>query len=199
MTPEVFRQVLLEKSPEEIVRDILLSGDPVGISNELVSHVQREITASFNIPINSVDLYVVGSGKMGFSIVEKWDLNTKVKLQRFRAFSPLSDIDIAVVSQRLFYLFWKEISTYSHGNEEYRKDTKQGMFMLWGWLRPDHFPKNAVLPFCQTWWDKFNGFSADTRFGRRKVRGGLYFSRWFLEAYQCRAVRECRTMEELMK
>ena len=72
-----------------------------------------------------------------------------------------------------------------------------GDYLVCGWLRPDYFPKDARIRSCDDWWELFNRFSVDPRFNRRKVRGGLFYSRTQLELYARRAIRDCAEAEEL--
>jgi hypothetical protein len=199
LSPDEFKALVLQKSPDDIVRDEILSPGAYAIADDLIEYMRRELSASFNIPIDKIQLFIVGSGKFGFSISRKKEKESGQWLPRYRSFSAESDIDVAVVSQTLYYLIWKELAGYAHGDNEYMFSSEQGAYMLWGWLRPDFFPKYAGLVLSETWWQKFNSFSADTRFGRRKIRGGLYFGRWFLSEYQKRAVVECRNEEELKR
>ena len=199
MTPAEFQQLLAQKSAEDIVSEKILSNGSFALTDDLLDEMHRDLCAAFNLGLDKVKIYVVGSGKLGFSIAEKFDKKNRILLPRYRSFSAESDIDIAVVSQTLYYLIWRELAAHAHDDDYYMRNSEQGAYMLWGWLRPDFFPKSAKLTFCERWWHQFYSYSADTRFGRRDIRGGLYYTKWFLEAYQQRAVRACQLDEELKR
>jgi hypothetical protein len=190
MQPDEFKELLFRLSPEEIVQQLILS--PGGeVSAENLAHIQNKLAAVFNVEAAEVELYLVGSARLGFSLIEK----KKKDLRRYRPFGPESDLDIAVVCPRIFYKIWVEVSRYAHATEHFLSKSQLGPYLTYGWLRPDYFPAQQRL--CDAWWNTFAEFSADIRFGRRKVRGGLYYGRSFLEMYQRRAILDCKSAEEL--
>ena len=144
-----------------------------------------------------INLWIVGSAKLGFSMTEK-HASGGVILPRYRLFSPESDIDVAVVSPALFDILWNELSTYAHRVPRLPWDSKRlGDYLVCGWLRPDCFPENVRLRKCDAWWDLFRRLSADSRFGRRKIRGGLFHSKEHMKRYLRRGLSECAISEAI--
>lgn len=199
MLPAEFKELLNQETVEAIVEKYILAPGAFSIGDELIEEVRQSLVATYNVNLSkeTFEVIVVGSGKLGFSISKGRDKTTGESKERYRVFSPGSDIDIAIVSQKLFFLLWKEIAEHTHLDHNYVKSSNIGTYMTWGWIRPDMFPRNAQLPLCESWWANFHRFSADTRFGRRKVRGGIFFHKWFLSKYQQQAVRECLAEEKL--
>lgn len=194
VTVEEFRSICRTEEAEHIVDNILLADDALHVSAENRDCLRNVISTKFSVDENEVKLWVIGSAKLGFSLVEKRKGGNL--LPRYRKFSALSDIDVAVVSSEVFQLVWDELSIYAHGSSFMPWDSgRLGDYMVYGWLRPDHFPKCRIRR-CDDWWDLFRVLSTDPRFGRRCVRGGLFYSVGHLRRYLRRAVAECIKMEQ---
>jgi hypothetical protein len=197
MTPEEFKLRLRTSPIEEIVREVILGEGAVHVSSDNILHIGQRLAESFGSEREGVQVWVVGSAKLGFSTSEK-----KVKdgplLRRYRPFRAESDIDIAVVSPHIFNAIWADLATYA-----YRRAPrwlpwdagKLGSYLVHGWLRPDHFPRGVRR--CDEWWDVIHSLSREARFARHLVRGGIYNSVESLIEYHTRAVRDCRNALEL--
>jgi hypothetical protein len=164
------------------------------IADSEITYLQKTLGASFQTE-TAVDVWIVGSAKLGFSITEKGGPDGS-RLPRYRPFGPQSDIDVAVISQGIFNLIWNDLSAHAHQTPRLPWDSKAlGDYLVCGWLRPDHFPKRVRLRSCDLWWDLFRSFSANRKFGARKVRGGLFADVDHLRRYLSRAVTECYHLE----
>jgi hypothetical protein len=196
VTPEEFCNQLLTNDIEDVVDNVLLGGEAIHFNADQQRQVSRAVCSKFGVDEADLDLRIVGSAKLGFSISEKRK-NGGTSLPRFRLFSPESDVDIAIVSERVFESIWDELSRHAYRKPWMPWDSgKLGDYMIYGWLRPDHFPKNVRLRRCDDWRDLFSRLSADSRFGRRAIRGALYHSLEHLRRYQLRGLSECRSALE---
>lgn len=184
-----FKKALQEDSASDVVANIILANGAKHVSDEAIQYAEAQIRSQFQIPNqHSLNIIVVGSAKLGFSIAEKTILGRNT-LPRYRDFDPYnSDIDLAIVCQKLYFDIWRDLSTYSHNQTPFPWDTHLGKYALVGWLRPDHFPKLQRPLSCMKWWELFQSLSNSVPFNRQKVRGGLYFHKDFLNQYQQRAV-----------
>lgn len=191
-----FRKALRESSATDVVSDIILSKGAKHVSTEALQHAEASLRSKFQISEkHPLEIIVVGSAKLGFSIAEK-PIAGRNPLPRYRDFDPYnSDIDLAIVCQKLYFDIWRDLSTYSHNQLPFPWDSQLGKYALVGWLRPDHFPKLQGPLSCMRWWELFQNMSKSTQFNRRKVRGGLYFHRDFLHQYQQRAVVQAQRAE----
>jgi len=195
VTLEQFREYCSTNSIDDIVDNILLADDAVHISAENRTFLSEEIARVFGIKESDIRTWIVGSAKLGFSITEK-KKNGQL-LPRYRPFSAVSDIDIAIVSPKLFRLIWDELSMYVNGKSWIPWDSgRLGDYMVYGWLRPDYFPTGHRIKKCDDWWDQFRKFSSDPRFNRRSVRGGLFHSVDDLRRYLRRSVLDCVRAEQ---
>lgn len=191
-----FREALKLRPAADVVGEIILAPNAKHVSREAIEHATASLRSNFQIADQyQLEVIVVGSAKLGFSIAEKPVLGRQ-PLPRYREFDPIhSDIDLAIVSQKLFYDIWRDLSVYSHRQVPFPWDTPLSKYLVLGWLRPDKFPATQRPLNCQRWWELFNELSVSPLFGRRKVRGGLYFNRDFLSQYQQRAVLAAQSQE----
>jgi hypothetical protein len=196
MEIEDFKRALLNSTPDVVVNDIILAPGAKHVGDAVIADATSKPRSIFQLDTKyPLDVIVVGSAKLGFSIAEK-QITGKNPLPRYREFDPRnSDIDLAIVSQKLFFDIWQALSFYSHQQTVFPWDTKLASYLVLGWIRPDHFPQiDRPIP-CKKWWELFNQFSSSKEFGRRKVRGGLYFHKDFLNQYQQRSVVDARNAE----
>ncbi|TCT19698.1 hypothetical protein [Thiobaca trueperi] len=192
MTDDDLKKILLDGDLEEFVDSIVLSKESTHFPTEKVCMVAEVLKAKFAIEIMPAQIYVVGSAKIGFGIFQKRTREGSI-LPAFRPFRAESDIDLAVVCPKLFELIWDELSTYANKMPSIPWDSgRLGDYMVYGWLRPDHFPRHVRLRRCDDWWDVFHGLSADSRLGRRSIRAALYHSFEHLRRYQLRGINQCR-------
>lgn len=189
-----FKELLTKKNVDEITEEIILGAEAVHVSQDDLEFLRDRICSEFGLDQAQVEVIVVGSAKLGFSIVEKDGV--KGFKPRYRNFDEASDIDVAVVSQKLYFQCWRFLSVYSHRQAYMPWDAgKVSDYMVVGWMRPDHAIKIVPFPLMDSWWNLFGDFSSMTRFNKRRVRGGLYFMKSFLHDYHRRAVKECADLE----
>lgn len=192
MTADELRAQLLTSDLEDFVDNVVLNAPSPHFSTQQIAFVCQALSAKFGIALEPEQFYVVGSAKLGYGLFEK-RTGAGETLSAFRPFRPDSDIDIAIASPGLFDAIWNELSTYANAKPWIPWDSgKLGDYLIYGWLRPDHFPKGVRLRRCDDWWDTFRALSADSRLGRRTVRGALYHSRDHLRRYQMRGLNQCR-------
>ena len=110
MDNEEYKEDIQKLSVESIYNKYIISGDIWYFRNKygynwFEEYDRFKMFISNKLGVHYNDIAVAGSAKLGFS------LNPK---KNFRAFNDESDIDIIVISQKYFYLFW----------DSYRKDSK---------------------------------------------------------------------------
>jgi len=196
-TVDEFRRRLREVGSQAIVDEYILNDASEYISKASIAKIGARICATYQVVQADLDIWVVGSAKLGFSLTEK---RTKAgfTLPRYRKFRPESDIDIAVVHPAVFAAIWNELTIHAHNAGRWPWDSgRLGDYLVCGWFRPDHFPRHARLMRCDQWHDCFRALSNDVTLGRRQVRGGLFYSREQLARYLQRAVDDCVAAEEM--
>jgi hypothetical protein len=198
ITVDEFRERIRNGELDGLMDEVLLGDGAAHLTKNEIEHIRSSIASKFRIKGELPSVWIVGSAKLGFAITEK-RRKDGLWLPRYRPFSGRSDIDIAVVCPTLFDLLWNELGSHAHRHPRLPWDSgKLGDYLVCGWIRPDWFPLRVRLRNCDDWWDLFRSFSADVRFGRRKVRGGLFYSFEHLKRYHTRALKECSDAENLL-
>lgn len=138
MTVDEFKTELATYDVESIYNRHLLAGDVWFLHNlygdkwhekydELRLFISDKLSVHFN------DISIAGSAKFGFSINPKKD---------FKSFDYNSDIDIIVVSQKLFYRFWNAYRRDSYA-EIRTRDFNGVMFSIFRkYLSADYLDKS---------------------------------------------------------
>ena len=196
VTVSEFCNQLTSCTTDDIVERYLLSGTAVHVSSDTKNIIGKRLCEKYRVSLGELTLYIVGSAKLGFSLVEK-GRNGGLILPRYRQFGPHSDIDVAVIHDDIFDLVWRELSDYVFNRPFLPWDSgRLGDYLVGGRIRPDHFPKNVRLQRCDDWWEAVSNLSIEVFSGRRKVRAGLFRSKYVLSKYLGRAVHECKNVEE---
>jgi hypothetical protein len=129
------------------------------------------------------EVLVVGSGKLGFSIAPT---------KRYRHFSDTSDIDVALVSSRLFDACWADVFAFKVERNFWRRESEFNSYLVRGWIRPDMLPPARRFKRAGDWWAFFSALSKDLKTNYR-IRAGLYRAWPFLEQYQSVCVAQCQS------
>jgi len=154
------------------------------LSSDVYFELKREIAEQFKL--HPTEVLVVGSAKLGFSIVPK---------KRYRLFNDESDIDVALVAPQLFEQVWAEVYDYWYGGAYWEQHDKFCHYLFQGWIRPDKLPPSAQFNRAAEWWEYFRKLTNTARYGPYKIRAGLYKSWRFLETYQRLCVGQCKHTE----
>jgi hypothetical protein len=183
-----FKNKLISLTLSELVEFVTEQNSSDGIDLELAIYVRERVAEKLNIGVENVLL--VGSAKLGFSISEKKDRTKQIIKPRYRAFNDESDIDIAIIDSELFDSYWEEIFGIHCRAQSWNQSYEFQNYFFRGWIRPDKFPPSFERGV--EWWKIFGDLSRDVNI-RRKVRGGLYKSEFFLARYQEVCLNECLT------
>ena len=175
-----FKKDLTILSPIQIVRKHIISGECIILSSNQYFDLRSEIADHFELHPNEV--LVVGSAKLGFSVVPK---------KRYRSFGDKSDIDVALVSSKLFDKVWEDVFSYRYEKRNWNEYEDFADYLFRGWIRPDLLPRSSEFPFWEEWWEFFRQITSSGKYGDYKIVGALYRSYFFLENYQGICVQKC--------
>jgi hypothetical protein len=177
----VFKADVLGLDPEEVVRRHITYGSVFALTDELHFALKTEVSRQFGV--HPSEVVVVGSAKLGFSLKPR---------ELFRSFWEQSDIDIAIVSPALFDELWEEVFDYEGRGGSWSEQIPFKEYLFKGWIRPDKLPQGVSFPRGRAMWDYFIDVTRSRRYGPYRLRGAVFRSWRFLEAYQALAVTSCR-------
>ncbi len=167
-----------------LVQRHITFGDCFALEAGLYLALKQAVAAQFQVDHNQV--LVVGSAKLGFSITPR---------KRYRPFGDTSDIDVALCSADLYDAFWRDVFDYWRRREPWPGRIDFRKYHFRGWIRPDYLPPAASFSRAHDWWEFFRQLTASGQFGRFRIRGALYKSLHFLEAYQATCIGQCKDLE----
>ena len=197
VTPGEFKKLLLDLPAAQIVDEYVLSDDPGPYTTRDALNLLRERARGvFGLTDQQpIDVIVVGSAKLGFSILDKH--GREGYRPAYRAYQPgVSDIDVAVVSPALYGKLWVELARYGANQDRFPWRSDLASYMLHGWIRPDKFPVNGPQR-CKDWKNLVSEVGRSEHFRYKKLRCALYHSKAFLNHYQQRGVLDAQRAERL--
>lgn len=164
----------------QIVRKHILYGESCILPQDKYFDLRSKIAERFQLHPNEV--LVVGSAKLGFSIVPN---------KLYRPFCDESDIDVAIVSSKLFDEIWETVFSYNHEGGYWSEYHEFIRYFFRGWIRPDKLPRSSVFQVRKDWWEFFREVARSGMYGEYNIAGALYKSWFFLENYQGICVQKC--------
>ena len=128
---------------------------------------------------------MIGSAKLGFSISP---------LKLWEPFNDESDIDMVIISDRIFYKLWRELFDFNIGLQVRSEDEDRTYrsfltYFFKGWLRPDLFP--FKFEGRKEWFDFFKSISY-REFGNNKITGAIFYDLDFYESYHAQNIKDIR-------
>lgn len=182
-------QADLSRPSSEIVQKHILTGSPVALTPEEYFVLRHEVALHFGV--HPVEVVLVGSCRIGFTLTNKLRKNRP----RYSLLQPGSDLDLAVVSARLFNQFWDAVFEYAQTDLAFHKSPEGVRFrnMLFrGWVEPRGLPPVKRFELFTDWIRCFDSLSRDRRFGNRRASARVYRDWSRLAAYQEIAVDQCK-------
>lgn len=193
MTVEDMKAVIKVKSADEIYDEFFISGD-VWIFKSIFGELWFDQYDKFKKYVaNKLDVHynnigIAGSAKLGFS------LNPSKK---YKEFNDNSDIDIIIVSKRLFNEFWEQ---YLY--DSYKPTTRinniydVGFCVFRKYMRLDCFRNNE---YYNNWIKKTGGFEKDIQL-RFRIDNDIHyriFESWdSVKMYYISSINQLKSAEE---
>lgn len=173
---EAFRADLLCLDLVDVIRKYVTTCMPVSLDASIYFQLRRKIAAHFQLHPN--DVIIVGSSCLGFSLKpEKRFLRSQAK-----------DIDVAIISEDLFSMFWDMVfakvrsdRTWATANKQNKKFVR-GLFA--GWITPSELPSLPTFAAAREWVEFFDELTRSRLCGIRSVNARVYRDWDRLEAYQ---------------
>ncbi len=187
----------IESTPaEEIYNELYISGD-VWLFKKLFKDnwflkydkFKKYIAKKLDVHYNNVG--IAGSAKLGFSLNPQKD---------YKAFDETSDVDIIIVSQRLFYEFWKQ-----YLKDSYNPTTKIGniryvsLCIFRKFLTLDYFRNND---YYNNWQKKTGDFEKNIQL-QFQIGNDIHyriFESWdSVKMYYISSINQLKGIEEVNK
>jgi len=166
----------------KIVRKYIIHGIPHVFQDRENDFYEFRDCIAKKFQINFHEVLILGSAKLGYSY------------HKDSVFSTESDIDVALVNERLFEWYYDNICNYQYEMDKgsiimtQKENTQYNLFLQYlikGWMRPDMLPpKLQILSMKQDWFDFFKSISYNkSSVGNYKVAGGLFKNYHYMEKY----------------
>ncbi len=150
---------------------------------------RKRIASKFKIIFNEV--FVTGSAKLGFSAFKQ------------KEFDYESDIDVAIVSTKLYEEFLESIRSYQMELRKARRSVTEKELKMYhsfleyvaiGWIRPDKLPLSfQIRDLKNNWFEFFKSISYNqSEVGDYKVSAGIFKSYLHFEEYTISGIRDLR-------
>jgi hypothetical protein len=179
----------LKHPSNEVVHKHILTGTPAVLSVDDYFLLRNRVANTLGV--QPVEVVLVGSCRTGFTIVDK---STEDR-PRYSPVRSGSDLDIAIVSARLFDNFWQDVLNYSDTDRAFAGTPEAGVFkecLFGGWIDPRGLPPSRQLARAQSCFQLFRQITQDRQYGNRRASGRVYRTWEQLAAYQRRAVDQCK-------
>ena len=196
-----FQKACINKESDIVVQQYLIEGSNYFFENYYDRNEEfifkKELAESLDIHVR--DIAIVGSSKLGFSIKPEQGAEALYLYKKFdfdylkNDKNDKSDIDIAIISSRLFdkqlFELYKYTNSYAYkdidkifGNQKtYIQHSK---YILKGWLRPDKIPrKYNISSTIEDFREKYK-----KKYGR-KINFGIYKSWDYFESYHANNIK----------
>lgn len=179
----------LQFSAIDVVQKHILTGSAAALDNTDYYQLRRRVAEKFRV--QSVEVILVGSCRVGFSIVDK----AVIGRPRYSLMRSDSDLDLAIVSATLFDTVWDKVFRYSEsdrafGNSDAATDFRNGLFE--GWIDPKGLPPISQFAMAKEWNQFFGQIGGDRKYGNRRASARLYRTWDRLISYQQIAVKQCQ-------
>jgi len=158
-------------SLNDIINKYIIFGNPYVFEGQEEAYYQLKKRIAEFLNVNQRDIFVAGSGKLGFSLSpqklwQKFDGNPEKD----------SDIDVVVISKNAFDKYWQAIFDFRNNQIKSKirneKDVEFLEYFFRGWLRPDKFPDK--YKGADEWFEFCREVSYKDKYGKRKIAVAIY-------------------------
>lgn len=193
MTVEDMKAAIKAKSADEIYNEFFISGEVWIFKStfgerwfEQYDKFKKYVAKKLGVHYNNIG--IAGSAKLGFS------LNPT---KNFRNFNDTSDVDIIIVSQRLFNEFWKQYLYDSYNLTTRIENIQYVTFCIFRkYLTLDYFRNNA---YFNEWQRVTNGFEKDIQLHfqiNNEIHYRIFESWDSVKMYYVSSINKLRGLEE---
>jgi hypothetical protein len=144
---DLFLADLKTKTAPDIFDQHVVEQECYAITADEHDFLKRAVAQQFEMPDG--DVIVVGSGKLGFTLVDK---STDSKHRpRYSPFDDYSDIDVAIINEVLFDDYWDRGFALFRSGTYWPDQQKFQQYLLRGWINPRWLMDTAEARPVQEW------------------------------------------------
>jgi hypothetical protein len=181
-------KIVEAKNMQRCVADTILCEQAFCFKGDQEKILDLKEAIAMYFKIHSKNIEIAGSAKLGISLSNA---------RYGKPFDKKSDIDLIVVSSELFDKAWHDLLKldwqYAVLPEKDREALKECYDSIHkGFISPDRLP--IKTEFCNYWWKIFSQLSNDEKYEKRKIRGRLFKSWFFVEKYYSIALLKLRNI-----
>lgn len=193
-----FQADLRQRSAQEIYDTYVRPTECKGMPELDEAGLRAQVSDRFSVPADNV--IIVGSAKVGFTLRAKPGEDGEPDRPAFSPVADTSDVDLAIVSDRLFDEIWKACfefwhsSGYANSGTYWPRAKNFRDYIFRGWMRPDWLPSEGGFVYKNEWFDFFRGLTSARAAGDYKITAGLYREEYFLRTYQCMGIAQCQAL-----
>lgn len=179
-----FKTDLAQLTAGEMFDRYVTPNDCKGLTGVDHGALRGRIADNFKVDLTSI--IIVGSAKVGFTLVRKKPRRDHPERPMFSPFFEGSDVDVAIVSDRIFDEIWKECLLFWHSSgysDEYGYWQDHGIdfrrYHFRGWMRPDKLPTGGRFTYRNEWFDFFLKLTSERAAGDYPIKAGVYREKFF--------------------
>ena len=165
-----------------IVRKYIIHGTPFVFKDRENDYYEFRDSIAKQFEIGFHEVLILGSAKLGYSY------------HKDSVFSTESDIDVALVNEKLYEKFFDSICTYQYDKskalftltKDEEKDYNRFLkYFVRGWMRPDKLPcRIQIRTIKKEWFNFFKSISyGKSPVGNYNVNAGIFKNFHYLERY----------------
>jgi len=180
-----FSELLNSRDHAKIVKEILIDGVPFAFRDSPADYDALRTALGTALQLSADAMTVVGSGRIGFSL----------NPQKYGTpFLPESDLDVVVVSAKLFDIAWLDLLRLGRKYFGLQKkvqlwiDTHKENHIFFGFILPDRLP--GAVAISPTWFRIFKGLALNPSLAGRDVNGRLYRTWDHVHVHQLYSLRK---------
>lgn len=166
----------------KIVRKYIIHGTPFVFKDREEEYYEFRESIAKHFGIRFHEVLILGSAKLGYSY------------HKDSVFSLESDIDVALVNEKLYERYFENICTYQYNKGRALFTTNQNeekeyfrflKYLVKGWMRPDLLPcRVQIKTIKEEWFNYFKSISyGKSPVGNYMVTGGVFKNFHYLERY----------------
>ena len=175
----------------DFCRKNILHGTPFIFSQKEDEYYEFRKRIAHRFDVSFYEVYIMGSAKLGFSPHKR------------KPFDLESDVDVAIVSEKLFSQIMDVVMDYQMKLRMSRETVTERELRMYhdfleytalGWIRPDKLPISfQVKAFKDNWFEFFRSISyGNSEIGNYKVAAGIFKTYSHLEIYIINSIEQVR-------